>query len=90
MGGMDTNAPTQAPLSGEAAVYQELGRRIIDLRHARDLTQEQLAQRCELDHKHMTALEHGEVCPNMLTIWKLANGLDVDPCELLRGLRLRL
>jgi len=72
-----------------------LGRRLRELRQARDVTQVALAERAGLPQSHISEMERGVMLPNLLTILRLAAALpckvtdltsvfdDVDPASLL-------
>lgn len=59
------------------------GQRLSQLRKQRHLTQEELANRCELNHNYIGAVERGEKSPTLNTIQKIATGLQVDILTLL-------
>ena len=46
-------------------------------RAKKDLTQEQLAEKAEISHKHLTKIENCYVTPSVFIILKLANALDI-------------
>lgn len=50
------------------------------------LTQEGLAEACELHRTHISLLEKAKRDPKLTTIAKLAGGLDTTPSQLLHGL----
>lgn len=50
------------------------------------LTQEGLAEACQLHRTHISLLEKAKRDPKLTTIAKLAGGLDTTPSHLLRGL----
>lgn len=53
------------------------------LREERGLSQEAAAQAVGLDRAHYGKLERAAKVPTLTTIWKLADGLDTTPSELL-------
>lgn len=60
-----------------------------NLRRARidkGLTQEGLADACELHRTHISLLEKAKRDPKLTTIAKLAGGLDTTPSQLLHGI----
>jgi transcriptional regulator with XRE-family HTH domain len=61
---------------------RDLGRRIAELRHEAKLTQVQLAEKCELDAKHLQTLEAGRNT-TVKTLLIIAQVLRVKPSELL-------
>lgn len=60
----------------------EFGARIRDLRRARGLTQERLAERAGRDRSYVGGVERGERNPTLDVIHSLAEGLDVEMAEL--------
>jgi transcriptional regulator with XRE-family HTH domain len=54
------------------------------LRHAKGLSQEELAHEADVNRSYMSELEQGRSYPGLEIIGKLAAVLDVDPAELLR------
>lgn len=60
-----------------------LGRRIVELRTAAGLTQEQLAWRIELKSKgYLSRIESGQRLPSIEIVDRLAHQLDVEPRDL--------
>lgn len=57
----------------------DLGQNLSVLRHAKNLTQEQLAERSGLDPSYISGIERGVRNPSYLSIVKLAGGLKIDP-----------
>ncbi|HXD39860.1 MAG TPA: helix-turn-helix transcriptional regulator [Ramlibacter sp.] len=62
---------------------RQLGQRIKALRAERALTQEELADRCEIFRTYMSRIESGLANPTLTMLHQLAKGLDVDVRELL-------
>lgn len=63
-----------------------LGERIHDLRHARDLTQDELALRCGISQKYLSELERGEKTPSWETLVALAHrGFGIKLAALMFG-----
>ncbi len=54
------------------------------LRHARGLSQENLAYEADVNRTYMSRLEKGASYPGLEIIGKLARVLQVEPAELLR------
>jgi transcriptional regulator with XRE-family HTH domain len=59
-----------------------LGQRVKHLRRLRRYTQEQLAERIEINPKYLSSIEHGVENPTLDLLIRLANGLQVDLYEL--------
>ena len=58
------------------------GRRIRELRHAQELSQEALAERARLHWTYVSAVERGLRTPGLDVIGRLATALAVSPSEL--------
>jgi transcriptional regulator with XRE-family HTH domain len=54
-------------------------------RHARKLTQEELAHRAGLSPRYLGSVEREKVSASITVLGKLAQALRIDPCELLRS-----
>jgi transcriptional regulator with XRE-family HTH domain len=61
---------------------KRLGRRVKDLRRLRKYTQEQLAERVEINPKYLSSIERGEENPTLDLLIRLAKGLQVELYEL--------
>jgi len=55
------------------------------LRHAKGLSQEELAYEAEVNRSYMSRLEKGATYVGLEIIGKLADVLDVDPAEFLKS-----
>ena len=53
------------------------------LRHAKGISQEDLAYEADVNRTYLSKLEKGVSYPGLEIIAKLANALDVEPAELL-------
>ena len=53
-------------------------------RHARKLTQEELADRAGLSARYLGSIERGAVSASITVLGRLAQALRIDPCELIR------
>ncbi|MDI6025949.1 helix-turn-helix transcriptional regulator [Corticibacterium sp. UT-5YL-CI-8] len=54
------------------------------LRHDKELTQEQVAERAGLSARYVGSIERGKVSASVSILGKLAEAFGVDPCELIR------
>ena len=63
------------------AVNKRIGKKIRDLRHRMDLTQQELADRTELTKGYISQLEHGLVAPSVITLLDLIECLGSTPEE---------
>lgn len=57
---------------------RKFGKNIRELRHSRGLTQDQLAERCDLSVDAVRRIEWGSISPSLDTLSKLGEGLDVS------------
>ena len=63
-----------------------LGKRIASLRIGANLSQEKFAERCNVHRTYIGAIERGEKSPTLVTIEKIARGLNISISELFVGL----
>jgi transcriptional regulator with XRE-family HTH domain len=54
-------------------------------RHARRLTQEELADRAGLSARYLGSIERATASANVTVLGRLAQALRIDPCELIRA-----
>ena len=52
-------------------------------RHAKEMTQEELADRAGLSSRYLGSIERGEVSASVTVLGRLAEALRVSPCELI-------
>lgn len=57
------------------------------LRHDKDMTQEEVAERSGLSARYIGSIERGKVSASVTILGKVADALDVDPCELISSAR---
>jgi len=60
-----------------------VGHNVRRLRLAADLSQEAVAERMGVDRAYVSALELGKRNPTVITLWQIAEALDVSPAHLL-------
>jgi transcriptional regulator with XRE-family HTH domain len=72
------------PISAAAKAF---GDRVRTHRHDRGESQEELADACGLHWTFVGQVERGRRNVSLHNILKLAQGLEIDPCELVRGLK---
>ncbi len=63
---------------------QILGNNIRKFREAKDWSQEDLAEKSDLHRTYISGIERGVRNPSLTIIFKLANGLSVEPSDLLK------
>ena len=64
-------------------INQALGERIRKIRREKNITQEELAWRAELDFSYLNQIENGKANPSIEAIAKIAKGLEVKVQNLL-------
>ena len=79
--------PTE-PTGEELAALRELGLHIRAARKAAGLTQEALAEKCDIDPTYVSLLERGERNPPYLTLHRLANNIGIDVKRLIGTLEI--
>lgn len=62
----------------------ELGQVIKAKRESQNLTQVELAERCEVDRNYIGMLERGERNPSYLSLLKISNGLKMKVYDLIK------
>jgi transcriptional regulator with XRE-family HTH domain len=65
------------------APAQAFGEALRQLRSERGLSQEQAALACGIDRAYFGQLERSVKSPTLNTLWRLADGLDTKPSQLL-------
>ena len=63
-------------------VLRKLGLRLKEIRKARGLTQEALAEKVDLSPQYLSRLEAGHQSPSLETVARLAEALDMELWEL--------
>ncbi|QYM74491.1 helix-turn-helix transcriptional regulator [Pseudochrobactrum sp. Wa41.01b-1] len=61
-----------------------MARNLRRIRHAKNLTQEELADRAGLSMRYVGAIERGDVSASVTVLGQIADALEVDPGELLK------
>lgn len=69
------------PLSGMEKAF---GQAMRTVREERDISQMTLHVRTGLDRTFISDLERGIQCPSLRTVFRVAKGLGVNPCTLIR------
>lgn len=64
-------------------IVEVFGKVLRELREANQLSQEKLAEYCELDRTYISLLERGLRQPTITTIFKLAKALNISPSQLI-------
>jgi transcriptional regulator with XRE-family HTH domain len=67
-------------------VAKELGQRVRKLRSALDFSQEKLAAKANIDRAFLSGIERGVENPTLFTIQAIADALDTNIGNLLKGI----
>lgn len=73
----------------EKQVAEAFGQRVRELRLEKGMTQEQLAEAAGLHPTFISNVERGYRVPTIVTLLKLADGLNMLPAALVEGLAIR-
>jgi transcriptional regulator with XRE-family HTH domain len=71
----------------DSEIAVEFGRRLLSAGRAAGLTQELLAEKAGLHPVTISTLENAKRSATVPTLVRVAQALDLDPAELVRGLR---
>ena len=82
---MHQPVPTRSMAANDSDIRGVLARRVRELRHLQNLSQEALADRAGLHRTFVGAIERSERNISLDNIAKIARALDVEPADLLRG-----
>jgi len=69
-----------------ADILIRFGRRVRELRKAKDLSQEDFAAECGLDRTYISGIERGRRNVSLINIRAIAKGLGTSISDLFRGL----
>ena len=64
-------------------VIEIFGKVLREMRDENQISQEKLAEYCDLDRTYISLLERGLRQPTITTIFKLAKALNISPSELI-------
>ncbi len=70
-------------MASDAAQLRSLGKRVRELRKARGLSQERLAELAEVHENHIRRIEAGTANPSYLVLLRIARALDVRAGKLI-------
>lgn len=65
--------------------YSLIGKRLADVRRARKMTQEKLAEKTDLANNYISNIENSRSIPSLETLVKLCDALDITPNDILLG-----
>jgi transcriptional regulator with XRE-family HTH domain len=66
-------------------ITERFGRRLRELRQRANLSQEEFAERCDLDRTYISGIERGKRNVALRNIEAIAQALNITISELLRG-----
>ena len=64
-------------------VVEVFGKVLREIRESKNISQEKLAEFCDLDRTYISLLERGLRQPTITTIFKLANALKISPSKMI-------
>ncbi|AWK04535.1 XRE family transcriptional regulator [Flavobacterium crocinum] len=65
-------------------IQQKVGKRIQEIRIQKNLSQQDLASKCNFEKSNMSRLEKGNVNATLSTLEKVCNALQIDFTELFK------
>jgi transcriptional regulator with XRE-family HTH domain len=71
-------------------VISIFGKVLKEQRELKKLSQEKLAELCDLDRTYISLLERGLRQPTISTLFKIANALNITPSELIKKVEIQL
>lgn len=80
--------PTPSPKHAYAPVLVTLGETIRSLRKERGISQEELAHRSQVDRAYMSSIERGTQNPGVMTIIRIAAGMNISVAEIFKAAEL--
>lgn len=60
---------------------KNFGQRVVELRKKQGLTQEELADKAEIERSYMGAIERGERNPTLVKVFQLSKALEISVKE---------
>ncbi|CAA0220393.1 helix-turn-helix domain-containing protein [Tenacibaculum maritimum] len=69
----------------EEKYFQKLGAKIKQLREEKEIDQKSFAFDCEIGRTQLYMIEKGRTNPRLLTLMKIADGLEISISELLQN-----
>ena len=71
-------------------IVKVFGQVLREIRTERGISQEKLAEYCEMDRSYMSELERGLKKPSIVTIFKLSKALEINPHDFIKMVENRL
>ncbi|QSB26476.1 helix-turn-helix domain-containing protein [Flavobacterium sp. CLA17] len=66
----------------EQTIQQKVGKRIQEIRTKKNISQQDLASKCNFEKSNMSRLENGNANATLSTLEKVCNALEIDYIEL--------
>lgn len=70
-------------------IAEVFGKVLREIRLEKKISQEKLAEYCDLDRTYISLLERGKRQPTITTIFKLAEALQIEPSQLIKRVELK-
>ncbi|AUP78230.1 helix-turn-helix domain-containing protein [Flavivirga eckloniae] len=64
-------------------LLMSFGETLSRIRKEKDISYRELAQLCDVDHSQISKIEKGKISLQVVTLFELAKGLNIEPSELL-------
>ena len=77
-----SNTTTQNSSMSDNSLQINVGKQIQKLRESKEISQQDLAAKCNFEKSNMSRLEAGRVNPTLSTLEKVANALEVTLAEI--------
>ena len=58
-------------------MYMLIGERIKKLRQSKGMTQQMLADECDIEKPNLSRIENGNTNPTVKSLWKISNALGI-------------
>ena len=71
-------------------LYKIFGQVLRELREDKKLSQEKLAEFCDLDRTYISLLERGLRQPTLTTIFSLSKALDIQPSKMVEKVQAQI
>lgn len=65
----------------------KFGEKVKGLRNAKNLTQEQLGNKCDISMRTIIRIESGDIAPTLNVILAFANAFEMTASDLLQGIK---
>ncbi|MHC0448203.1 helix-turn-helix domain-containing protein [Flavobacterium sp. 3-218] len=65
-------------------IQQKVGKRIVEIRNQKKISQQELASKCNFEKSNMSRLEKGNVNATLSTLEKVCDALQIEYIELFK------